>query len=158
MLIMSIKQVESWFEDDNWIELGVSKTSVIRNLKSLIPWPVIVESRFFPQFTQEDILDRVHLLFISRSIVHHVYIGRRKVVFSEYPIANVSIKLEFSYSPNRKEDMLTLYFDVGELREDGRPWMHYFIAPAKLRGHAVSLVSIINSLKEAVISSEDTEN
>ena len=150
--------IEEWFEDDNWVELGVNKTSVMKNIRALVPWDGIIDARFFPQFDSDNVLDRVHLLFITKNIIHHVFLGRSQVVFSEYPVSNISIKLKFIYTESRKEDSLIMNFDIGEVREDGKPWLHYFIAPAKLRGHAISLVSLINALKEGSLYYENTED
>lgn len=152
-----IDAVASWFEDQDWIELGLSGSNVLFNLKQLLPVDRVIDARFFPQFDGEA-LDRVHLLFVTEHILYHAFLGHKKFVYSEYPIINVSVRIEFAYISRKKLQSLTLFFDVGEQNENGTPRIHYLEAPAKARAHAMSLVSLLNKLKTRSGWYGDTEN
>lgn len=141
-----IDQIASWFEPRDWSELGLQSSKVLRNLKPLLPVENVIDARFFPQYDGE-VLDRVHLLFVTNHILYHVFLGQKKFIYSEYPIINVSTRIEFTYTAGGKLQSLFLFFDVGERKEDGTPQIHYLEAPAKARTHAISLVSLLNRLK-----------
>lgn len=152
-----IDAVASWFDNQDWMELGLNGSNVLFNLKQLLPVDRVIDARFFPQFDGET-LDRVHLLFVTEHLLYHAFLGHRKFVYSEYPITNVSVRIEFAYTSGKKLQSLTLFFDVGEQKEDGTPWIHYLEAPAKARAHAMSLVSLLNKLKTRSEWYGDSEN
>lgn len=152
-----IDHIESWFEEKDWTELGLLPTNVLPHLKRLIPIGSVLDARFFPQFDGKA-LDRVHLLFVTNHILYHAFLGHQKFVYSEYPIINVSVRIEFTYTKTGKLQNLYLFFDVGEQTESGAPRIHYLEAPAKARAHVLSLVSLMNKLKARSNWYGDSEN
>jgi hypothetical protein len=145
--VASIEDVGKWFDTDNWAHLGVGEISSLKYMKRLIPWHMLLTGRFFPQFSNER-LERVHLLFVTKKILYHVYVGNSKVLYSEYPIINVSCRLEFIYNATGSQIIsVMLYFDIGEQKQDGRPHIHYLEVPAEAKTQAISLISLINHLK-----------
>jgi len=146
MKLKSIDQISNWFDPRDWDELGLDSIKIRRNLKLLVRANEILDARFFPQF-DGDRLDRVHLLFVTENIVHHGFLGHKKFIYSAYPIINISVRIEFTYSPEGELQSLLLLFDAGQLKEDGTRWCHYLEAPAKARTHMISLVSLITKLK-----------
>jgi len=141
--------VSYWFSDENWHDLQVDAKNALTNIKLLIPFDKVIDARFFPEFIiNQEKLDYVHLLFVTKRILYHVYLGRGKVIHSEYPMVNISCRVEFNYSAEGKRiSSVFLYFDIGEVKEDGKPHIHYFEAPPKIRAHAITLVALINQLK-----------
>lgn len=138
--------ISHWFEDDNWDDLGLSRTTTNNYLSRLIPTAGIIQARFFPLFDGAT-LDRAHLIFITKRVLHHVYLGHGLLEYREFPILDVNIRVEFKFSKARRLDGIKLLFDVGDVDNEGRPRIHYLNAPAELRSHAVSLVSILSQLK-----------
>ena len=147
MTKVTIGTVEAWFTQTNWLHLRVASTSVLKTLGRLIPWLRVVDARFFPQFIGDDLL-RVHLLFVTERILYHCFIGSGQVIYSEYPVINVTCRIELSYSESGDRiEETRLYFDVGELKDDGKPRVHFLAVPERARFHAIHLVSLINNLK-----------
>lgn len=149
--------ITRWFEDDNWEDLGLTRSATSNYLTRLIPKVGIIQAHFFPLF-DADKLDRAHLIFITKRVLHHVYLGHGLLEYREFSILDVNIRVEFKFSKSRRLDSIKLLFDVGDVDGDGRPRIHYLNAPAELRSHAVTLVSIISQLKAENNWYDDSEN